>query len=131
MYGRNVPLYIGKTLRQTLQVRIQQHRKVWLDSEPDPVKVYAGYVGIFDSWEQIALRSEYLPLVDKTINAIESLLIYSHQPVYNTKEKKTALGTLGNIKLFNTGRRSTLYPEVSSLYWVDSPASRLNQLIDS
>jgi hypothetical protein len=130
LYGRNVPLYIGKVSRQTLKVRIRQHESDWLNNEPDPVKIYAGYVGIFNSWEETAEIEEYPSLPDATIDAIESLLIYSHQPVYNVRGRQNAIRNIGHIRLFNTGRRSTLYPEVSSLYWVDSPASHLNEQLD-
>lgn len=126
LYGRNVPLHIGRTA-QRLADRLRQHDFHWLYLEPDPVMIYAGYVGEFVSWEHNDKQLVYPRLPDKTIDAIESLLIFAHQPVYNSRTKKSAVQTIGNIRLFNTGRRSTLYPEVSSLYWISSPAAQVNE----
>ena len=38
LYGRNVPLYIGKTERSIVS-RLAEHSWIW--NEPDPVKIYA------------------------------------------------------------------------------------------
>ncbi len=116
LYGRNVPLYIGKT-EQEVQNRIKQHSR-WLDDEPDPVRIYVACIGEFISWTENAAIEEYPPLSRDVIEQVESLLIYAHQPVYNTKSKQGNLQSVQPITVFNTGRRSTLYPEVSSLRWL-------------
>ena len=86
LYGRNVPLYIGKTER-SIQARLNEHR-TWIEDEPDPVKVYTAVIGKFMSWLHNSSIVEYLPLDRSVIEAVESLLIYSHQPVYNQPQKK-------------------------------------------
>ena len=116
LYGRNVPLYIGKT-EQSIQTRISQHS--WLNEEPDPVKIYTGCIGEFFSWKKYYEIEEYPPLSTRVIEQVESLLIYAHQPVYNNKSKLGNNRFESHMLVFNTGRRSTLYPEVSTLRWVD------------
>lgn len=116
MYGRNVPLYIGKT-EQEVKRRIAQH-DYWLREEPDPPKVYVACIGSFSSWKENALLLEYPPLDRETIESVESLLIYAHQPVYNAKSRQGNIRLRNHFVVFNTGRRGTLYPEVSSLRWL-------------
>ena len=119
LYGRNVPLYLGMT-ETGASGRLSQHAH-WVDEEPDPVKVYLASIGTFESWEARDKIESYPKLEKGIIQSIESLLIYSHQPVYNTRSRQ------GNFKLeypyvvFNTGRRSTLHPEISSLRWLGDP----------
>ena len=115
LYGKNVPLYIGKTL-QGVPTRIGQHE--WIEWEPDPVKIYAAAISpSFSNWSEVENITSYEPQPDSTICEIESLLIYAHQPVYNARSKGGQQASSRQIHLFNTGRRSSLYPEVSSLYW--------------
>lgn len=52
---------------------------------------------------------------DSIVSKVESLLIYSHQPAYNSMNKKTAREAT-NIRVFNTGEYGALKPEISSLY---------------
>jgi hypothetical protein len=115
LYGKSVPLYIGKTLR-TVKTRVCEHK--WIQHEPDPVRMYAAAISPpFEQWSEIAGVESYPPLADHTVTQIESLLIFAHQPVYNARSKGDQCSLTSNICLFNTGRRATLYPEVSSLYW--------------
>lgn len=119
MYGKNVPLYIGQT-NEGIGVRISQHNKNWLEDEPDPVQIYTACIGKLHSWEHNSTQEEYAKgaLEDHVISEIESLLIYVHQPVYNRQCKQGSIKFKEHITVFNTGRRSTLYPEVSTLRWV-------------
>ncbi len=123
LYGRNVPLYIGKTMKGAKH-RIHQH--AWLQWEPDAVSYYAASIGDFKNWKhQYQIESYPVPDND-VIDVIESLLIFAHQPSYNTMSKQGgAVMKLSEIRIFNTGRRSSLFPEVSSQYWIDSPAEKL------
>ncbi len=115
IYGKSVPLYIGKTFR-TVTSRMHEHE--WLDNEPDPVQIYAAAISKpFQDWQELANDSEYPPPENKVIEEIESLLIYSHQPVYNTRSKGGSQLLDHDIVVFNTGKRSTLFPEISSMYW--------------
>lgn len=115
LYGKNVPLYIGRTDR-TIRVRIREH--TWINSEPDPVLIYAAAISpAFSLWAEVENIMNYPPPSESVINEIESLLIYAHQPVYNSRAKGGLQTMSQHIHVFNTGRRSTLYPELSSHYW--------------
>jgi hypothetical protein len=115
MYGKNVPLYIGKTLR-TVSARMKEHS--WIDAEPDPVQVYAAAVSKkFACWQEIQNDIEYPPPENLIVERLESLLIYAHQPVYNIRSKGYAGVVEEDFVVFNTGRRSILLPEVSTMYW--------------
>ena len=116
LYGRNVPLYIGKTDRGIAQ-RISEHH--WLEYEPDPVSVYVAAIGAFTDWATTEKTEEYPPPDIDTIKAVEQLLIYAHQPVYNQRSKLSINDKAAKIRIFNTGRRATLFPELSGLYWAE------------
>ncbi len=119
LYGRNVPLYVGKTQREVSK-RLREHK--WIDNEPDPVTIYIACIGEFFSWEKNSAMEEYPPPSGRVIDAIEALLIIAHQCAYNTRSKcKESIGDL-DVHIFNTGRRATLFPEVSSRFWVPAGA---------
>ena len=115
LYGRSVPLYIGKT-EQGIRERIAQHK--WISEEPDPVKIYTACIGEFLSWKENMTIEEYPPLDSRLIEEIESLLIYVHQPVYNHRSKYGGSRFSFHLTVFNTGHRGPLYPEVSTLRWI-------------
>lgn len=123
IYGKSVPLYIGKTIR-AVTTRLNEHK--WIQEEPDPVQVYLAAISKpFHSWGELSKIPDdvgYPPLGNKLIEEIESLIIYSHQPVYNTRSKGGAQHNEQDIVVFNTGRRSTLLPEISSMYWYGDSA---------
>jgi hypothetical protein len=114
LYGRNVPLYIGKTERD-IPRRLKEH--TWIMHEPDPVKVYTACIGKFISWEKNETIDDYPPLPRELIEKVESLLIIAHQCAYNSRSKAQKSVGGQDITIFNTGRRATLFPEVSSMYW--------------
>jgi hypothetical protein len=59
LYGKNVPLYIGRTHR-TVKTRIREH--TWIESEPDPVLIYAAAISPeFSSWAEIENVDSYPP----------------------------------------------------------------------
>jgi hypothetical protein len=97
--------------------RLSQHAS-WVNEEPDPVSVYFAAIGTFESWEDRDKIESYPPLDRKIVESIESLLIYSHQPVYNKRSTQGGFKLECTYVVFNTGRRGTLYPEVSSLRWL-------------
>jgi hypothetical protein len=113
-YGRNILLYIGRT--KDILDRITQHES-WLNDERDPVSVYIAAIGEFESWDKARKTEAYPPPRLEIIDAIEALLIYAHQPVYNYRSKQTAQRAK-QLRLFNTGRYGTLLPEVSGIYHV-------------
>lgn len=126
LYGRNVPLYIGKTGtgsgkdQRTVKKRIAEHKSSWINDEPDPVKIYTASIRAFESWA-VNSRIEKYPVPDDAsiIDDVEALLIYAHQPVYNQRSKLSPNDKSATLRLFNTGRRSSLYPEVSGKYYVE------------
>ncbi len=115
IYGKSVPLYIGKTVRTPSQ-RLGEHK--WIEHEPDPVQVYAAAISKpFQAWDEIKNDEEYPAPENQIIEEVESLIIFSHQPVYNARSKGGTQSVYRDLAIFNTGRRSTLLPEVSSMYW--------------
>ena len=115
IYGKNVPLYIGMT-EGGIESRIAQHLH-WLSVEPDPPKIYAAAISEITCWKQIENKESYTPPDRSIIEDIESLLIYSHQLVYNIKSKIGLNRYERDFIVFNTGKRSSLYPEVSTMNW--------------
>lgn len=115
IYGRSVPLYIGMT-EQGIETRITQHLE-WLNTESDPPKVYAAAISEMKCWQEISNKDSYDPPDKRTIEDIESLLIYSHQLAYNVKSKIGLNRHDRDFIVFNTGKRSALYPEVSTMNW--------------
>ena len=114
LYGNNILLYIGMT-EQGVGVRLQQHN-YWMDEERFGLsQIYVASIGEFNNWEE----SDEIFIFEKPerelISKIESLLIYAHQPVHNSKNRNTAEKSK-NIRIFNTCAFGSLMPEVSALY---------------
>ena len=78
---------------------------------------YAAAICEFSNWEELELPNKYeRPKEKEIITAVEALLIYAHCPAYNTNFRTRLNNRLCNtIRLFNTGQRATLYPEVSGI----------------
>lgn len=113
LYGKNSLLYIGKTNRSA-KVRLSEHE--WLSSDKyGEAKIYIASLGEFKSWDQSNNITFFEKAGDDIVSKIESILIYSHQPAYNSMNKKTAKNAT-NIRVFNTGEHGALRPEISSLY---------------
>ncbi len=112
LYGRNVPLYIGKTDR-SITTRICEH-DAWIEDEPDPILVYWAAMAEMKCWSSLP---ESYPMLDpKDVRDIENLLIFALQPVYN-RQARVNLVNAPMIRIMNTGRRSTLFPEISTLMY--------------
>lgn len=119
LYGRNVPLYIGKTERG-IKLRMDEHEKNWFWRQPDPVSVYVACIARFESWTLLDQASySASDLGEGVISGIEKLLIHAHQPVYNTSSKNSVSADVEALRIFNTGKRSCLLPEISTLYLLD------------
>ncbi|WP_429123397.1 hypothetical protein [Aeromonas allosaccharophila] len=114
-YGRDVLLYIGKTL-QGAATRIKQHHKRF-SSQVEEVKIFIASCHEFNSWEHRDSITKYGTIDSNTLDQIESLLIYAHQPAYNSDKIKT-LTTNHAFRVFNTGRRKSLLPETSTEFWL-------------
>jgi hypothetical protein len=115
VYGKNVPLYIGMT-EQGISDRVSQH-EAWLRDELDPPVIYAAAVSEMKCWADISEKDEYPPPPRNVIEEIEGLLIYAHQLAYNVKSKQGGNKHTRDILVFNTGKRSGLIPEVSTMNW--------------
>ena len=117
LYGRSVPLYIGQTTRTAGQ-RIGEHQ--WIETQPDPVQVYLAAISpSISAWSDIDPDKDYPVPEQPLLNEIESLLIYAHQPGFNSRSIGRPPRINRDIVIFNTGRRSSLLPELSTMYWID------------
>ncbi|EAA5259355.1 hypothetical protein DP804_23205 [Salmonella enterica subsp. enterica] len=83
----------------------------------EDVKLFIGSYGVFDNWEIRRSIVKYEDVDSNTLDVIESLLIYAHQPSYNSS--KLCRNDFKNyrLRLFNTGKRKALLPEISTEYW--------------
>jgi len=113
-YGQDVLLYIGKTERN-VGVRLSEHA-YWIEDECDQTNVRVASLGEIESWEGWDEEDRYKRAKDPDIEAVEALLIYAHQPAYNTKNKE-GLKISRGIRVFNTGKFGSLLPEVSHRYY--------------
>jgi len=117
IYGDNILLYIGMT-EQGVGVRLNQH-DYWMDEEKfSKSTIYVASIGEFKDWTN---ENTYKEIVFKKpkreiIERIEALLIYAHQPSHNISNKKSAKSSY-NIRIFNTEKYGSLFPEVSSLFY--------------
>ena len=116
LYGRDVLLYIGSTLRTPFE-RLREHEE-WIEDEYDKMTVRFGSISDFTgpTWEEQEKRKPYPKTKEYVVEAVEALLIYSNQPAYNSRNKADAKKGKG-IRIFNTGRIGHLLPEVSYKYF--------------
>lgn len=123
VYGTDSLLYIGKTEEQGVQTRIGQHK--WIKNQVSDCKIYIASCDVFTSWGNRDKQGSYgkyqpvgghLPSIDN----IESLLIFAHQPSYNSKSLKSTHFAGKPFRLFNSYRRASLMPEISSQFYADS-----------
>lgn len=98
IYGKNVLLYIGETIDYNRR-KIEQDR--WVDFEQNNTTFYAEVKG-----------DEY------TLKKVETLLIFSHSPSYNSK-KLCWNDEYKEDKMIvrNYGLKGVLLPEISFEYW--------------
>lgn len=114
VYGNNVLLYIGMTGRG-IKKRLVEH-DYWMDEERfGPSKIYVASIGEFSDWESSNKIDIFNSPSREIIEQVESLLIYSHQPVHNSKSRDSAKNAK-EIRIFNTGKYGHLMPEVSGLF---------------
>ncbi len=116
LYGHNVLLYIGKA-EEGAKKRLLRHMSNWAAYESDSCKAYAASLGKFENWEKFYKIAEYSKPDNVAIEKVEKLLIFAHQPAYNTMSKKS-VSVSQKIRIFNTGRFGSLNPEISGLYYI-------------
>jgi hypothetical protein len=114
VYGSNILLYIG--MAQDVEKRLAQH-EAWICDECDNVSVRVGSLGQFKGWQEWEKPGSYPKAATKIVKQIEALLIYAHQPAYNTANKSSAKEISKNIRIFNSGHYGQLLPEVSYKYY--------------
>jgi len=122
VYGQNVLLYIGMT-ESTVADRLAQH--TWLRDEYDGITIKIASIGIhlsieswWQAWEEMSESDVYPRPNLETIRAVEALLIYAHQPAYNTMGKGS-LSIAKPLRIFNTGKCGSLLPDISYVYYVE------------
>lgn len=123
VYGANTLLYIGRTNRKKIYTRLKEHS--WIDAQSDECQIFVASCGYFMGWDKWHedKRERYEPYQCDSIllSAIESLLIYAHQPSYNSANLKSTSFAKLPFRLFNSGRRAMLNPEISTQFYSDSP----------
>ncbi len=122
VYGTNTLLYIGKTEAQTADQRIRQHN--WISNQADMCSIYIATCGVFSNWKNWGedKRERYGKFQETkgiTISNLESLLIYAHQPSYNSQSLKSTNFADNAFRIFNSGSRVLLLPEVSTQFYAD------------
>lgn len=126
VYGAGKLLYVGMTERETPRPRLNEHWKTWVRFEPDEVKVRLASVGVFPGWTgwmNDAVPRYPAPTQNKLVTMIEHMLIYAHQPAFNSKGLLHPPNGFGkeDTRLFNSGRYGSLFPEVSVGRYRDLP----------
>jgi len=98
-YGPDKLLYLGKA--DNINKRLREHDH-WICKEQDIIYRYA---------EIKESEKDYLA-------DLESLLIFTHSPFYNTSSMSDFhKAHEEDIIIYNIGERGTLVPEISSKYW--------------
>jgi hypothetical protein len=120
VYGQNVLLYVGMT-ETTVADRLAEH--TWIRDEYDPVTIKIASIGVHSSveawwqaWDRMSDNEVYPRPASEIIRGVEVLLIYAHQPAYNTMGK-VSLQADKRLRIFNTGKCGSLLPELSHVYF--------------
>lgn len=121
LYGQQALLYIGRT-EVDLKSRLVSHLP-WIKDEFDEMKIKVASVREFsditDWWNTWDIENPYGPANAELVKDVETLLIYAHQPAYNTQGKNSLNLSKGHVRIFNTGKLGLLLPEVSSTYYAE------------
>ncbi|MEQ4673328.1 hypothetical protein ABN063_02050 [Providencia vermicola] len=126
-YGKDVLLYIGMTDNEKggITSRLKNHNDNWTGGLCSEIKIYIGSYGRFTSWDNWHKAEYYQKIEDQdlpTIKMLESLLIHAHKPSVNCVSKRSLTELKKQpFRLFNTGRRKSLLPELSTTYYTDNP----------
>jgi len=134
IYGKDVLLYIGMSengkdvnKEEGIVSRLKNHNDNWTGGLCSEIKIYIGSYGHFRDWCFWRNKEENLyykkPLhVDGNpeIPEIEALLIYAHKPAFNCASIRNIKIVKTKFHIFNTGRRRSLFPEISTRYYKDN-----------
>lgn len=129
IYGPETLLYIGKSEQKNIADRIKNH--TWIDNQANDCKIYIATCGTFINWNEWNndknKRYDMYDCDKIKISSIESLLIYAHQPSYNSQSLKSPSFGCIPFRLFNSYRRAALLPEVSTQFYKDPTLARNEQ----
>ncbi len=114
IYGRDVLLYIAMT--KDGAERLEQHEQ-WIRDECDKMTFRLGSLGEFTSWEEWNKPGDYRKKERDIVQQVEALLIYAHQPAYDSSNKSSAKDISEGIRIFNSGHFGQLLPELSYRYY--------------
>ncbi|MBU1537996.1 hypothetical protein KKF84_21970 [Myxococcota bacterium] len=129
VYGGSTLLCIGMTIG-TLGAKMRDHKR-WVGYESASFEVRYGKVYDFTCWDCFLPEKNDVGcalLLDETeapeeferiLLDIESLLIFAHQPAYNSESLKTFRNP--DIRLFNFRNVGKLLPEVGGRYYHNGP----------
>lgn len=109
IYGSNVLLYVGKTEAQTFSKRLEQHKWVEKNADPNNIQVYIGRLAAGN-------YGSYLVWLDH-INIAEKLIILSCTPARNGQNVSTFSRDVGHVHVFNWGNHRDILPEISGRRW--------------
>ncbi|GLR74082.1 hypothetical protein GCM10007855_09560 [Aliivibrio sifiae] len=122
VYGCDSLLYIGMSKRDEIFIRLEEH--TWIQNQADLCQIYIASCGNFAGWKawnkDERKRYDRYDFKSITLSAIESLLIYAHQPSYTSAGLKSTSFAAKPFRLFNTGKRALLLPEISTQFYSDS-----------
>ena len=105
LYGNDVLLYIGRAKKRTFGERLPEEG--WeFDYDPKNTQIYIGLIAGHDK-----INNKKWELM---IELAEKLLIYSHNPIYNTSNTVTIdREALKDVRVYNWNTHRDLLPEVS------------------
>lgn len=89
----NALLYIGITYWQDVIKEVMQTLRAF-DLNTSGLSIWLGCI----------IESDYGRITEQIIKDVEGLLVYTHQPIYNTQCKASFTGR-GNLKVKNSGCR--------------------------
>jgi len=101
IYGQNVLLYVGKSVKQTFGVRIPQHTD-WFDWEENQ-QTY--FIGKLYGLSQISIEKW-----DSQIDLAETYLIDYCQPAWNSQSLNIYISDYEKAQIYNYGSKCSLPP---------------------
>lgn len=70
----------------------------------------------WDAWDP---QKRYEKADSTLVEGVEALLIYAHQPAYNSFLKSECNSAPAMLRIFNIGQCGSLLPEISHAYFVE------------
>ena len=115
VYGDNVLLYIGKTIKQTFAKRLS--KEGWeYNHDYKNIQIYVGRL--------FEVKQPSIEHWENMISKAEQMLIYAHSPAKNSSnilsitKSKDKLQEFEKIRVLNYDNHRSLMPEVTGELWV-------------